>query len=80
MKTKHILQNGDRENRMTATPAKLFLKQADAAKALGVSEVTLRRWTDCPRVYIGKSSTGKSRRVRYDLDEVKAWLKKERSC
>ncbi len=80
MKANPILQKGDRENRMAATPAKLFLKQADAAKALGVSEVTLRRWTDCPRVYIGKSSRGKSRRVRYDLDEVTAWLKKERSC
>ena len=64
---------------MIATPARL-LKQAEAAQALCISEGTLRSWKDCPRVYIGKSANGKARRVRYDLDEVKAWLKQTRSC
>ena len=70
--------DGDRE-REIARSAKL-LKQAELARELGVAENTVRHWKDCPRVYIGKSANGKARRVRYDLDEVKAWLKQARSC
>lgn len=69
---------GDRA-REIAQSARL-LKQAEAARELGIAENTLRGWKDCPRVYIGKSANGKARRVRYDLDEVRAWLKQARSC
>lgn len=70
--------DGDRA-REIAQSARL-LKQAELARALGIAENTLRGWKDCPRLYIGKSSSGKARRVRYDLDEVRAWLKEARSC
>lgn len=55
-----------------------LLKQADAARVLGVSENTLRKWA-CPRIIIGKNRDGRTRRVRYDIEKVLAWLEKNRS-
>lgn len=78
MKSYELIPDGDRA-REIAQSARL-LKQAELARALGIAENTLRGWKDCPRLYIGKSSSGKARRVRYDLDEVRAWLKEARSC
>ncbi len=76
-KQKHT-ENGDRLHAVSQM-AKL-LKQAELARELGVAENTVRSWKDCPRIFIGKSSSGIARRVRYDLDEVKAWLKRTRSA
>ena len=78
MRTQKHTAGGD-QVREVAHSAKL-LKQAELARELGVAENTVRSWKDCPRLYIGKSSSGIARRVRYDLDEVKAWLKQARSC
>lgn len=78
MQTQKYTAEGARLREVPQT-AKL-LKQAELARELGVAENTVRSWKDCPRMYIGKSSSGIARRVRYDLDEVKAWLKKARSC
>lgn len=78
MKSHNNTADGDRLPQI-AQSAKL-LKQAELARELGIAENTVRYWKDCPRIFIGKSSTGKARRVRYDLEEVRAWLKKERSC
>ena len=55
-----------------------FLKQADAARVLGVSENTLRKWA-CPRIIIGKNRDGKTRRVRYDIAKVQEWLEQNQS-
>ena len=70
--------DGDRA-RGIAQSAKL-LKQAELARELGIAENTVRHWKDCLRIFIGKSSSGKARRVRYDLEEVRAWLRQARSC
>ena len=69
--------NGDR---VRIARSVRLLKQFEAARELGVAENTLRGWKDCPRVLIGRTTKGKGRRVRYDLDEVCAWLKQVRSC
>lgn len=45
-----------------------LLTQKEAAAALGVCTNTLRRWKDCPRVYISPG------RFRYSLEDVLAWL------
>ena len=72
---KHIQSND-------GTPAQSltvkFLKQADAARVLGVSENTLRKW-DCPRIIIGKNRDGRTRRVRYDIAKVQEWLEQNQS-
>lgn len=47
-----------------------LLTQKEAAAALGVCTNTLRRWKDCPRVYISPG------RFRYSLADVEAWIKK----
>ena len=78
MQKQNHTENGDRLHEVSQT-AKL-LKQAELARELGVAENTVRSWKDCPRIFIGKSSSGIARRVRYDLDEVKAWLKRTRSA
>ncbi len=71
---KIIQEDGERIPKMDAS---IYMTQKDAAAALGVSQPTLRRW-NCPRIYIGQESTGKSRRVRYCLDDVRAWLREHR--
>ena len=78
MHTQEIVANGDRAHKISR-PAKL-LKQCELARELGVAENTVRSWKGCPRIFIGKKPNGKARRVRYDLEDVKAWLKQARSC
>ncbi len=61
--------------------APIFVTQAEAAKALGVSENTLKSWHDCPKVFIGSNrSRSSGRRVRYNLPEVITWLRDTRSA
>lgn len=78
MRTQKNTAEGDRASKISRS-AKL-LKQCELARELGVAENTVRSWKGCPRIFIGKKPDGKARRVRYDLEDVKAWLKQARSC
>lgn len=57
-----------------------LLTQKELAAALSVSVQTVRRWKECPRIYVGKRTNGKGSACRYDLAEVIAWLKENRSA
>lgn len=61
----------------TKTKYRELCTQKDLAAMLSVSVRTVRNWhkSGCPRVCIGTAQIGKGVRVRYDMDEVKAWLR-----
>lgn len=51
---------------------RLLLRPKEAARMLAISERTL--WgSDIPRVCIGK------RGVRYDMDDLKAWIERQKT-
>lgn len=61
----------------TKTKYRELCTQKDLAAMLSVSVRTVRNWhkSGCPRVCIGTAQIGKGVRVRYNMDEVKAWLR-----
>ena len=60
-----------------ATKYRELCTQKDIAAMLSVSVRTVRSWhkLGCPRVCIGSAQIGRGVRVRYDMEEVKAWLR-----
>lgn len=66
--------NRDRETE-TQNP-RILLTHKEAARALGVCGVTLRRFRaeGCPAVYVGLKQKGRGIRPRYNLPAVLAWL------
>lgn len=50
-----------------------LLTLKETAGKIGVSINTMRKWKNCPRVYISPS------RCRYSLDAVLAWLKENQN-
>lgn len=69
----------DIKQEISITPQKL-ITQKELAAALSVSVQTVRSWKECPRVYMGKRANGKGSACRYDLAEVIAWLRENRSA
>lgn len=60
------------------SPGGEWLNQKQLAAAMGVCLTTVKNWVrqGCPVVFIGEKKTfGKGSIQRFDLAEVKAWLK-----
>lgn len=55
----------------------ILITQEETAQLIGVSVQTLRRWVDsgCPCVTLNPAARGHGVRRRYDLQEVRAWLR-----
>lgn len=49
-----------------------MLTQKQLAEELGVAVATIRKWKECPRIWLPQ--VGKKRVARYDAQQVRAWL------